>query len=49
LRFIDDLPQAKDANNIIVHFFDEHLGRAHHSGGRDITSEVENVIHLPTE
>jgi acetyl esterase/lipase len=24
---IDDLPKAKDANNIIVHFFDKHLGR----------------------
>jgi hypothetical protein len=23
----DDLPEAKDANNIIVHFFDKHLGR----------------------
>jgi monoterpene epsilon-lactone hydrolase len=24
---LDDLPEAKDANNIIVHFFDKHLGR----------------------
>jgi len=24
---IDDLPEARDANNIIVHFFDKHLGR----------------------
>jgi acetyl esterase/lipase len=24
---LDDLPEAKDANDIIVHFFDEHLGR----------------------
>jgi len=23
----DDLPEARDANNIIVHFFDKHLGR----------------------
>ena len=23
----DDLPEARDANNIIVHFFDQHLGR----------------------
>jgi monoterpene epsilon-lactone hydrolase len=23
---IDDLPEAKDAINIIVHFFDQHLG-----------------------
>jgi hypothetical protein len=24
---LDDLPEARDANNIIVHFFDKHLGR----------------------
>jgi len=24
---LDDLPEAKDANEIIVHFFDKHLGR----------------------